>query len=143
MAEGRALTCNATLEDVRLLAGAVQQFTEQAGVPDMARMDIELAVVEAANNIVLHGFPSAPGHTIDLEIRMVAGGVEVVLADEGIPIPDHVLADGHESGLDAEGGRGIGLIVACTDRIDYASTGGRNRLTLFKAVAVAAPDTVG
>lgn len=135
MAEEPTLSFNATLEDVRLLAVAIQQFTERLDVPDVARADLELAVVEAANNIVLHGLPCAEGQTIGLAIRAVPGGIEVVLEDGGLAIPTHLLTSSHEPGADAEGGRGIALILACTDRLDYTSSGGRNRLTLFKAVA--------
>lgn len=134
MADGHDFRCAATLDDVRQLAGFLQTCLTANGVPEAARIDLELAVVEAANNIVLHGMNGRAGMTIGLSVCTLPGGVEVTLEDAGTPIPAHLLDIVAEAGLDAECGRGLGLIAACTDRVDYASSAGRNRLVLFKAL---------
>jgi len=135
VADAPGFSCAATLEGVRQLAGLLQASMQAADVPDAARIDLELAVVEAANNIVLHGIGDQAGMNIELSVRQVPGGVEVVLEDGGSPIPSHLLDVVTKAGLEAESGRGLELITACTDRVDYASSAGRNRLVLFKALA--------
>lgn len=136
MIETRTLICDPTIEDVRQMANAVQQFAELHDVPQAVWVDLELALVEAANNIVQHGLPHPNGHTIALMIRTVLDGIEIVIEDSGIPIPSDIFANAREAGLHAESGRGIALMHACTDRLDYVSSSGLNRLTLFKAVAL-------
>lgn len=134
MADGAGFSCPATLDDVRLLAGFLQATLQKADVPEVARIDLELAVVEAANNIVLHGVDGRSGMTIALSVCNVAGGVEVALEDAGTSIPSHLLDVVAQAGPEAECGRGLGLIAACTDRVNYTSSAGRNRLVLFKAL---------
>lgn len=127
-------SCEATFAGVRLLAERLKAWCATAGVSEPARMDLELALVEAGNNIVRHGYGQKGGDDIGLEITAVAGGVELVLTDRGSPIPQGRLnAIGHPE-FDSESGRGLALITACTDRIAYTESREGNRLVLFKAL---------
>ncbi len=128
------VSCAATLENVRLLADAVRGWIGANGLGDALAADLELAVVEAANNIVLHGTPGLPGQMMSVTIRQVPGGVDVALEDRGRAIPAGVLDAAIPRDLGAESGRGMGLIAACTDRVDYLATPQGNRLVMFKAV---------
>jgi serine/threonine-protein kinase RsbW len=127
----RSTRIPAQLVAVRELAEVVREAARQAGLSDAGAIDLELAIVEAANNIVLHGYAGRAG-----EIEMLAcldGGLGVELRDTGIPIPPERLADAPHAAVDAEHGRGLAIIRACVDRMEYASAGGVNCLTLFKA----------
>lgn len=133
MAEPQRLSCPATLEDVRRIAEHIRTRCAEEGVDDMAAMELELAVVEAANNVVLHGYAGASGE-IAVSLALADGGVEVTIEDSGKPIPSHP-GPSAAAPLTAESGRGLALIAACTDGVRYAADGGVNRLTLFKALA--------
>lgn len=135
-----AVSCGATLENVRLLADALRDWTAANGLTDVVGADLELAIVEAANNIVLHGTQGMKDQSIGLTIRRVADGVEVTLEDNGRSIPAGVLEAAIPLDLGAESGRGMGLIAACTDRVDYFARPEGNRLVLFKAVPSEAAD---
>lgn len=137
MAEVCSLSCKATLEDVRLLADFLQQCTQAAGIPEEVRIDLELALVEAANNIVIHGCEGLKDQTMVLQIRSVRGGIELAIEDHGRPIPPNRLGGTGEAGPEDESGRGLSLIAACIDRVNYASSTRGNRLVLFKAVPCA------
>lgn len=128
-------SCEATFEGVRLLAEQLREWCEQAGLPADARMDLELALVEAANNVVRHGYADAGTGKLHFEMRKVAGGVELSLTDQGRPIPAARLCSIHSPALDSESGRGLALIAACTDRLDYTEGQNSNRLVLFKALS--------
>jgi len=65
----------------------------------------------------------------------VPGGVELALTDQGTPIPAERLHSIHNPALDSESGRGLALIAACIDRLDYTEGREGNRLVLFKAIA--------
>ena len=117
------------------LAADVRAACKAAGLDDLATMDLELAIVEAANNIVLHGYAGAKDAHYQAVIESREGHVEVTLSDRGRPIPLARLNGNPDMPCDGEGGRGIGLIKACVDQFEYASSGGVNRLILRRHVS--------
>ena len=131
MAEPERLTVPATLADVRLVAEFVRRRCAEEGLDELAQMDFELAAVEAANNIVIHGYAANAG-TMTVSLAANGKGTSVVLEDHGMPMKVPARLEPASADLD-ESGRGLSIIAACTDRMDYASEGGVNRLVLFKA----------
>jgi serine/threonine-protein kinase RsbW len=95
-------------------------------------IDLDLAVVEAANNIVLHGYDSDESQHFEVYMQARSEGLTVLLADRGRPVPAPKLEAPSLAAFDAECGRGFGIIRACVDSFGYESQGGVNRLTLFK-----------
>lgn len=106
-------------------------------LPDEAQFRFDLCVTEALTNLVLHAKPSTQEATIDGQLTVRGDEVVIELFDpEGAQPFD--LRDNARSLSDidamAEGGRGLGLILECADRVNYGSVGRRNRLELaFKA----------
>lgn len=131
--DAHTVSCAASLENVRILTNAVREWIGANGFDENLATDLELAVAEAANNVVLHGTEGLQDQTISLTISCVPGGIEVAIDDRGRPIPPGVLDKPVSFDLTAESGRGMGLIAACTDRIDYMAAAEGNRLVLFKA----------
>ncbi len=128
------------LMDVARAASAVRDFALAAGLEASAIDDLELATVEAANNVVLHGYQGAADGRLAVILYAFADEVRVVLSDRGSPIPPSALAQTTvEWNLDDESGRGIALIRACTDRMEYTRRGGRNRLLLVKKLGASPP----
>lgn len=106
-----------------------------------------LSVTEVLTNIVQHCQPRTPGAVIEVRLaRNEAGATITVFEPEGAAPFDPRQAAGDPAGAEAlaENGRGIGLIQACTDHIDYGAVAGRHRLCLrFEprdAAAHAAPE---
>lgn len=118
-----------------MLAGRLREWCEDIDLPEAVRMDLELALVEAANNVVRHGYAGSGSGSLQLEMREVPGGVELALTDQGSPIPADRLHSIHSPAFDSESGRGLALIAACTDRFGYTEGREGNRLVLFKALA--------
>lgn len=123
----------ARLEAVRTLAAALREACATAGLAEDAAFEIELAMVEAANNIVLHGYEGDEG-VIGMEVHQRSRAIEVMLIDTGTPIPDEILDHPGEAGDDSEHGRGIAIIRAFVDGLEYGSRDGINRLLLRKAL---------
>jgi serine/threonine-protein kinase RsbW len=130
-----ALRVPARLEEVRTLAEGLRQACAAAGMGDDAAFELELAMVEAANNIVLHGYVGRDDTVIRMEVRRIPAAIEVTLTDTGAPIPASVLDLPGEVSVDSEHGRGIAIIRAFVDGMDYRSLDGVNRLLLRKALA--------
>ncbi|OAN56544.1 hypothetical protein A7Q26_18330 [Sphingobium sp. TCM1] len=95
-------------------------------------IDLELALVEAANNIVLHGYAGRSDGVIHLQVRLEDGAVTLKLSDDGAPMQKGLLSACRPFSLEGESGRGIGIIQSCIDCIDYHSQNGVNHLTLVK-----------
>lgn len=131
-AEDASIRIDGDLEQVRVLAHFVRQKAANAGLDAIAQADLELAVVEAANNVILHGYGSARG-SIGCTVDAVGSRVRVVLVDSGSPIPAEKLNRRQSAGALSESGRGLSIIRACVDSLDYASANGENRLTFSKA----------
>lgn len=140
MTDKCTVSCAATLGNVQLLTDTVRNWIEAEGLGKVLAADLELAVAEAANNIVLHGTHGMEGQIMAVTICRVPGGVQIVLADKGHAIPAGMLDTAIPFDPGAESGRGMGLIAACTDRVDYTATSRGNRLVLFKSVQAAATD---
>ncbi len=120
----------ASLERVEELGRAARAAGLDSGLDEAAATMFELAVVEAANNIVIHGYAGGPG-AIELELRRDAGGLVGVLRDQGRPAPAEAFAAAElPDDLLAEHGRGLRLILDCVSELAYASDAAGNELRL-------------
>jgi serine/threonine-protein kinase RsbW len=122
----------ARLEEIRKISEAIAKAAGEAGLSPGEMIDLDLAVVEAANNVLLHGYGGDESQSLEVSIRVGKEGLAVTLTDSGRPIPAQSLNSSSPAPLDAECGRGFGIIHACVDRLSYGSEGGWNRLTLVK-----------
>lgn len=142
MTDQPALEIPARLEAVVQLADYLRARCADAAVAAQAAIDLELALVEAANNIVLHGYAGRSDGTISLVVRHKAGGVELELRDFGVPMDDGQIMMCRPFSLDDESGRGIQIIQSCIDVIDYHCAAGVNCLAMTKFFDPPAPTDI-
>jgi serine/threonine-protein kinase RsbW len=127
----------ADLTRVAELSADILGACEEAGLDEIARIDLDLAVAEAVNNVIVHGYGGDDRECYGVWIGADNGTVEVVIIDHGRPIPSELLGREDAADDEAETGRGLFLIRQCVDEFSYTSQNGENRLTLRKrAVAV-------
>lgn len=126
----------ADLARVAELSADVHAACEEARFDEIARMDLDLAVAEAANNIIVHGYDGKAGKHYGVRIEARSGLVEIVLTDRGLPIPADMLSSSDSADDADESGRGLFLIRQCVDELSYSSEGGENKLTLRKCAAL-------
>jgi serine/threonine-protein kinase RsbW len=128
----RDLRLPATLAAVEMLGAELRRLCTAAGVEDALTADIELAMAEAANNIVIHSLKHATDATFEASIEISPQRVAVELADRGPsfdpaaldrPLPDDDLATG---------GRGMAIIAALADEVSFRRDGDVNRFRLSK-----------
>lgn len=128
------VSCACTHDAVRAASLRVREFLAEQGVNDEESGALELALVEAGNNVVEHTTPSAIGEEIHIEAAVSAQEVEVRIHDHtpGFDWPDESEIPHTES----EGGRGVFLIQSLTDRSNYLRSPRGNCLVFAKRRAL-------
>lgn len=118
------------LLQVRLLARAIHAVVAEQCDHDVAN-DVELCIVEWANNLVEHGYAGQSGRIIS-RLRLLPGRLEIEMCDRGKPFDPTAAAADLEVDALAEHGRGLFLLHALADELHYTSAVGENRLRLVK-----------
>jgi serine/threonine-protein kinase RsbW len=112
-----ALTLPRDEQTVPVARHIVRNAMEQVGVEATCVDDVELALSEACTNVLLH---SGPGDQyvvrLDLEDRL--GLIRVIDVGHGFDSARQQVADRR---LEAERGRGLGVMQALVDRVDFTS----------------------
>jgi serine/threonine-protein kinase RsbW len=134
----RRFAIRANMTAVTELAAQLRAACADFGLDEDAAGDLELAVVEAAMNIVVHGYGGSDCGTLEVCVRSNDGAVQVELTDAGAPIPPGALesaelGDVHDDvSAIPTSGRGLALIKASVDAWRYLPAVGHNRLILIK-----------
>lgn len=133
------LRCDSRLDHIELLARAVRALSATAALDPRDCAQVELAVVEAANNCVRHAYHMQAGHLIEVIYTIHDDHFVVEVTDEGTPMaprPAPVLDfDPEDLQNLPTGGMGLFLIHSVMDQVEYGSVDGRNTLTMTKRLA--------
>jgi serine/threonine-protein kinase RsbW len=112
---------------------AIRSWCELSEAHRTSSWKIELAVMEALTNVVVHAYRERPGQPIVVSWVDRPDRLIIEIRDRGDSMstpPDRGFPDPTE-----EGGRGWPIIRACLDRVKYESRDGVNVLTLEKHVS--------
>jgi serine/threonine-protein kinase RsbW len=136
------LSVTSEIENVSLLGLCVNKLAESCGMDEMERFHVELCIVEAATNVILHAYEGAPGRRVTLLVTLEAGALRFRLQDDGKPIPEDRRTPPPdpaetEEALLRERGRGLFLIHQLMDRVDYTTGPSGNELLLEKRIQTA------
>ena len=130
-----SFTIAAELQNLAKLRRFVAETAATLEVEPEAIGDIQLAVDEAATNIIRHGYQNQPGQ-IEVEMSQIADDIIIWLRDEAPPFdPTTVRQPDLTSPLHKRppGGLGIYLMRQNVDEIHHRLTAkGGNELTLIK-----------
>jgi serine/threonine-protein kinase RsbW len=112
-----ALTLPRDEQTVPVARHIVRNAMEQVGVEATCVYDVELALSEACTNVLLH---SGPGdqYVVRLDLEGRLGVIRVIDVGHGV---DSAELHAEGSLVDAERGRGLGLMHALVDRVDFTS----------------------
>lgn len=128
-----------SFQNVSDLAERVSTYCGTKPGSDPETVDsMRLCVAEALNNIVEHAYDGAEGKPIYADVNLSDDSYEILLIDEGKPMPDGVAPSGEaEFDLDdfenlPEGGFGWMLIRSLMDVVEYERHDGCNVLRLQK-----------
>lgn len=139
--DSHRISIKSSYDDVHLVAPWLHQLAAQAGMSEAATMQLELAVVEAVNNVVEHAYQLQDGHTVQVLGRFDAQRLVIEIWDTGMTMNTEKLEkikaeqdddDAITLMLLEESGRGLRLMTQLVDDVDYLSDGTMNRLVLVK-----------
>ncbi len=109
----------------RELRAAIDRLADECGIGEEVRFDLKVAGTEALTNALKR----APGgQAVDVAIACRGATIDIEVSHPPGPPP----AREHE--LDAEGGRGIPLMLALVDEVEFAATGDGTRVRMRKRV---------
>ncbi len=122
----------AKVDRIKLIRPGIERSARMCGLaPDSSR-DVVLAVDEACQNIIVHGYQSDNGGEIELTLIRYSTGIVVELRDRA-PIVDPSTIR-HRALNDIQPGKlGSYLMHAIMDRVEYfLAPGGGNLLRMYK-----------
>lgn len=122
-------------ESLEKISHFVKKAAEDAGLDEQQTYSVELAVDEAASNIIEHAYQGEDIGQIHCICIVSPTGLTIVLKDQGRPFnPDAVPEVNTNQTLDERkpGGAGVFLIRKVMDQVKYEFTSEGNILTLVK-----------
>jgi serine/threonine-protein kinase RsbW len=141
------LAAGGSLADAMALVAELRRRLDESDAAAAVNSRVEIGVAEALANIAKHGYAGSNPGSIHLSCYGYADRVVVEIVDRGAPIPAGRLESATMGCANdwapqavasiAESGRGLALLKACFERVEYSSHSGQNRLTL---VALRAAD---
>jgi sigma-B regulation protein RsbU (phosphoserine phosphatase) len=132
------LRTRATIENLRTVTDFCQSVGRRLDLGEKTLFQLDLAVEEAAANIVAHAYPPGAAGDMTLCIESMPDAIRLTLTDWGIPLdPDKVTPFDIHAPVETRirGGMGLYFIHSLMDDVQRQSApspGGANTLTLLK-----------
>ena len=124
------------LENVWMVGVAVKSYCLESGFSQDASASVEVALVEAVNNTIIHAYHSQAGHPVEIRVILEPERIVFHIEDQGdgfSPRPrSETVIDPSDITSLPEGGYGLMLIHGIMDQVEYQSTGKNNLLIMSK-----------
>jgi anti-sigma regulatory factor (Ser/Thr protein kinase) len=122
-------------ESVAVVQQALGGLAAELGLDALEANDLNTAVTEVCNNVVLHAYEGTRG-PLEVAVRVLAGALEVAVSDRGIGIRPHL---GERT--QPHTGLGMPIVHALTQRLVFSKRdgGGTEVRMLFTTPEVLAP----
>ncbi len=130
------VTLSNQIAEVRRLGALLAEFMDEEGVPPSMAHRVKLVVEELVVNVIQHAFADQARHAILLDVRTEAGGIAVVVEDDGAPfdpraVPPIDVGKLLEAGR--SGGLGVAIVKKMARDLEYVRAGEKNRVRAFVA----------
>lgn len=135
MAKNR-LTIKAHLDQIQHLSNLVQEFSLQTGFDDSGAYACALAVAEACENIILHGYGRECEFNISVAVQVIGNMLCIELEDSALPFNPATKPVDMDWSQDNPpvGGLGLHMIHSVMDDVGYRRTNDQNILKLCKVL---------
>ncbi|HLL02815.1 MAG TPA: ATP-binding protein [Myxococcaceae bacterium] len=129
------LSFDSRLENVALAGRALHGIAHEVGLSVAACDGLELCVVEAVTNSIVHAYGGAPEHEVRLHVTVSDEVLEVQVIDRGTPMAPGRLERAEPAVLQkpallAESGRGLLLMRQLMDGLEYTTDASGNTLKM-------------
>jgi serine/threonine-protein kinase RsbW len=133
---------DSTLDSVNKIEQIAEQYAQRAGFDEDAVSPIAMAVREAAVNAVLHGNAYDTSKHITASFETTTDSLIIRIADQGLGLnPDNSPDPLAPENILRGSGRGIFLIRAFMDEVNFRQLHPGTELTLIKHRTPAQPGT--
>ena len=125
------LRFSARIDRIKLIRPGIEAAARMCGLASAIARDVVLAVDEACQNIIIHGYKSRNGE-IELTLIRYGKGIVVELRDQAPSVDPRKIR--HRALHDIKPGKlGSYLMSAIMDRVEYLpAPGGGNLLRMYK-----------
>lgn len=133
-----SVTLAARLPEITRLAGLVEDFGTQHGLPSSVVFDLNLSLEEVLANVISYAYDDPHQRSVEVRLKVGRSQVWAEIEDEGREFnPLEAAPPDTEAGLDERrvGGLGIHLVRSLMDSVEYRREKGRNILTMRKVYA--------
>jgi serine/threonine-protein kinase RsbW len=136
-------TIESNLKNVFLIGLAVNKISSHIGLNELESYRLELCVVEAVNNAIIHAYDKEAGNKVEVVFNIYPDRLVLDVYDTGKPMQGNLLEQKDISSLEfepgdldsiPEGGRGIAIMKEIMDSMDYKTEDGKNCLTMTKKI---------
>jgi anti-sigma regulatory factor (Ser/Thr protein kinase) len=130
----RTLTIQAYLDQIQIIRDLVSLAAADADFREEESYAVQLAVSEACENIILHGYGQENEASIEVEVLATPGELRVTLWDDAPPFNPATNPKQPDWSTDDPPIGGLGLIIIhrVMDEVMYSRDGDRNRLSMCK-----------
>ena len=131
----KTLVLDNNVEELSKLASYIEEFADEAGIDPSLAMSLNLALEEAATNVVLYAYPEGTRGTLDIIGEVKENILTFVLKDSGVAFDPTAKEDADVTlGVEERpiGGLGIFLIKQLMDSVSYERKDGQNILKMSK-----------
>lgn len=124
--------------NIKKVCDAAGEAAEQAGFNDKTIYACELAIGEACENVIIHGYGEEGNGDIVLVAKIFPGSLILELCDTAPPFDPAASPDDSEREQEDPpiGGLGLRIIHKVMDKVTYRREGNRNYLELHKTMPV-------
>jgi len=139
------LRVKAQLENLRIVSHFIHGVSQRLALTDKTLFDLELAVEEAATNIITHAYPGDQKGDMLIQARQAGEFVQISLTDWGVPLnPANIKPFDINAPVEAriKGGMGLHFINKLMDEVARETGNGEgqpNVLRLAKLIERAQP----
>lgn len=130
------LIIDSNLENVFLIGLSIQGLCSYAPFNEVEAYQVQLAVVEAINNVIKHAYEEQSHHTVELSVSLYWNRMIFVILDRGKKFSGfprkELKFDSQDLQSLPEGGMGLFIIQNVMDEITYESDQGINILKMIK-----------
>lgn len=130
------LIIDSHLENVFLIGLSTHGLCSYAPFSEVEAYQVQLAVVEAINNVIKHAYEEQSHHDVELSVSLYWDRMVFVVLDRGKKFSDfpkkELQFDSQDLQSLPEGGMGLFIIQNVMDEIKYQSDQDINMLTMIK-----------